>query len=145
MCPPAIEKLLTYDVLKRRRTNTPRRRRLADSQHSSLYSPSPSCSSFGATSVMLCCSPPPTTSSTPLRPSVYYPSIGLVVNSKARTLWCSLSDPTSRYPSTNATYVSRTSCFDVKEPTAKLLGKQPGIPLPPWPSIQDTFGHFATI
>ena len=42
--------------------------------------PSPSFSSFGAASVMLCCSVPPAYSSTPLRPSVHYPSISLVVN-----------------------------------------------------------------
>ena len=37
-------------------------------------------SSFGAASVMLCCSAPPACSSTPLRPSVHYPSIMLVAN-----------------------------------------------------------------
>ena len=42
--------------------------------------PSPSCSSFGATAVMLCCSAPPASPGTPLRPSVHHPSIGLVIN-----------------------------------------------------------------
>ena len=37
-------------------------------------------SSFGAVSVMLCCFTPPAYSSAPLRSSVCYPSIGLVVN-----------------------------------------------------------------
>ena len=66
--------------LKRRLTNTTRRHRLADGQLSSLYPPSPSFSPFGAASVMLCCSPPPASSSTPLRPSVCYPCISVVVN-----------------------------------------------------------------
>ena len=66
--------------LQRRLTNTPRSHRLADGQLSSLYGPSPSFSSFGATSVMFCCSAPPACSSTPLRPSVRYPSIGLVIS-----------------------------------------------------------------
>ena len=39
---------------------------------------SPRVSSFGAAAVMLCCSPPPASSSIPLRPSVRYPSIGVV-------------------------------------------------------------------
>ena len=42
--------------------------------------PLASFSSFGAASVMLCCSAPPACSSTPLRPSVHYPIIRLVVN-----------------------------------------------------------------
>ena len=58
--------------LKRRLMNTPRRHRLADRQLSSRYPPSPSFSSFGSASVMLCYSPP-ASSSTPSRPSVYYP------------------------------------------------------------------------
>ena len=66
--------------LKRRPTNTPRGHRLANGQLSSFYAPSPSFSSFGAASVMLYCSAPPASSSTPLRPSVYYWSFGLVVN-----------------------------------------------------------------
>ena len=66
--------------LKRRLTNTLRRHRLADGQLSSLFPTSPSFSSFDAASVMLCCSAPPARSSTPLRPSVHYPSISLVVN-----------------------------------------------------------------
>ena len=65
--------------LKRRLTNPPRRYRLADRQLSSIYLPSPSSSSLGAASVILCCSAPPASSNTPLRPSVHYPSISLVV------------------------------------------------------------------
>ena len=65
--------------LKRRLAYTPRRHRLADGQLSSLYPPSPSFSSFGAAYVM-CCSTPPACSSTPLRPSVHYPSVSLAVN-----------------------------------------------------------------
>ena len=56
----------------------PRRHRLAGGQLSSFYPPSPSFSSFGAASVMYCSAP--ACSSTPLRPSVHYPSISLVVN-----------------------------------------------------------------
>ena len=66
--------------LKRRLTNTPRRHRLTDGQLSSLDRPSPSVSSFGASPVMLCCSAPPAWSSSPLRPSMHYPSTSLVVN-----------------------------------------------------------------
>ena len=55
--------------VKRRLTNTPRRRRLADGQLSSLYAP-PSFSSFGAASVLMCCSARPASSSAPLRPIV---------------------------------------------------------------------------
>ena len=77
-CTQKAPKLRCY-FLKRRLTNTPGYRRLADGQLSSLYPPSPSFSSFGAASVMLCCSRP-ASSSTPLRPSVYYPSISLVVD-----------------------------------------------------------------
>ena len=50
---------------KRRLTNTPRRHRLADGQISSLYTPPPSFSSFGAASVMVCCSARPASSSAP--------------------------------------------------------------------------------
>ena len=64
--------------LKRCLTSTPRRHRLADGQLSSRYRPSPIVSSFGAASAMLCCPRPPVSSSTPLQPSVYYPSIFLV-------------------------------------------------------------------
>ena len=64
---------------KRRLTNTRRRHRLADGHLSSLYPPSPSFSLFGAASVMLGFSPP-ASSSTPLRPSVYYRIISLVIN-----------------------------------------------------------------
>ena len=71
---------LRRGFLKRRLTNIPRCHRLADGQLSSLYAPSPSFSSFGAASVMLCCSAPPAYLSSPLWPSVRYPSIGLVVN-----------------------------------------------------------------
>ena len=60
--------------------NTPRHHRLADSQLSSFYAPSPSFSSVGAASVMLRCSAPPSSSNAPLRPTVRSPSIGLVVN-----------------------------------------------------------------
>ena len=70
---------LRCGFLKRRLTNSLRRHRLADGQLSSLYAPSPIFSSFGVASVILCCSAPPTSSSAPLRPSVPYPSIGLVV------------------------------------------------------------------
>ena len=66
--------------IKRRLTNTPRRHRLTDGQLSSLDRPSPSVSSFGASPVMLCCSAPPAWSSSPLRPSMHYPSTSLVVN-----------------------------------------------------------------
>ena len=65
---------------KRRLTNTSRHHRLADGQLSSLYAPPPSFSSFGAASVMMCCSARLASSSAPLRPSVHYPSISLVVN-----------------------------------------------------------------
>ena len=51
---------------------------MANSDH--FYPPSPNSSSFGAASVILCCSAPPACSSTPLRPSVHYPIIRLVVN-----------------------------------------------------------------
>ena len=71
---------LRCGFLKRRLTNTPRRYRLANGQLSSLYAPSPSFRSFGAASVMLYCSAPPASLSTPLRPSVRYPSIGQAVN-----------------------------------------------------------------
>ena len=66
--------------LKRRPTNNLRRHRLADGQLSSPSPRLPSFSSFGAVSVMLCCFTPPAYSSAPLRSSVCYPSIGLVVN-----------------------------------------------------------------
>ena len=46
-----------------------------------------------------------------------------------------LCPTSSRYPSTNATYVSPTSRFDVNEQERLLLGKQPGV-LPPWSSIK---------
>ena len=59
---------------------TPRRHRLADGQLSSLYALSPNFSSFGAAFVMLCCSARPASSSAPLRWSVRYPSVDLVVN-----------------------------------------------------------------
>ena len=65
--------------LTRRLTNTPQGHRLADGQLSPLYPPSPSFSSFGVASV-ICCSAPPASSSTPLRTSVYYPSMNLVLN-----------------------------------------------------------------
>ena len=54
VCPLALIKLRTYDFfpLKRCLTNTPRRHRLPDGQLSSPYPPSPSFSSFVATSVM---------------------------------------------------------------------------------------------
>ena len=64
--------------LKQRLTNTPRCRRLANGELSSLYPPSPNFTSFGAASVMLRCSPP--ASRTHLRPSVYYRSTSLLVN-----------------------------------------------------------------
>ena len=51
------------------------------------YPPSPSFSSFGAAYVM-CCSTPPACSSTPLRPSVHYPSISLVVNMMCIQTFC---------------------------------------------------------
>ena len=75
------QKLLTSDFFppKRCLTSTPRRHRQADVQLSLLYPPSPSFSPFGAACVMLCCFPP-ASSSTPLRLSVCYPSISLVVN-----------------------------------------------------------------
>ena len=69
---------LRCSFLKRRLMNTPQRHRLAGGQLSSLCPPSPSFSSFGAASVMLCSSAPPACSSTPLRPSINYPSISLV-------------------------------------------------------------------
>ena len=68
-------------------TNTPQRRRQADGQLSSHCPTSPSFSSFGAACVMLCCFPP-ASSSTPLRPSVNYPSISLVVNMKCIRTFC---------------------------------------------------------
>ena len=74
--------------LKRRQTNTPRRHRPDDGQLSSIYPPSLSFSSFGAASVMLCCSSPPASSNTPLRPSVCYPSISLVVNIMYICMFC---------------------------------------------------------
>ena len=43
----------------------PRRHHLADGPLSSLYTPSPSLSSFGAASVMMCCSARPACSSAP--------------------------------------------------------------------------------
>ena len=57
VCPPALRKLRTYRPFppKQCLTNTPRSRRLAECQLSSLYSPSPSFSSCGAASVILCC------------------------------------------------------------------------------------------
>ena len=66
--------------------NTPRPRRLADGQLSSLNPPSPSFSLFGAACVMLCCSP--ASSSTSLRPSLCYPSISLVVNVNRIRIFC---------------------------------------------------------
>ena len=82
MCPPALRKLRIYefDVPNDAWRTPPERHRLADGQLSSPYPPSPSFSSFGAASVMLCCSAHLVCSSTPLRPSVNYPSISLVVN-----------------------------------------------------------------
>ena len=74
--------------LKRHLTKKNRRHRLADGQLSLPYPPSPSFRSFGAASVMLCCSPPPASSSTPLRPSVCYPSISLVVNIMIFGIFC---------------------------------------------------------
>ena len=71
---------LRFFFSKRCLTNTSRRHSRADGELSSLYPSSPSFSSFGAACVMLCCSPTPASSGTPLRPSVYYPRIGLVVN-----------------------------------------------------------------
>ena len=78
-CTQKTPNLLCW-FLTRRLTNTPRPHRLADGQLSSLYPPSPSFSSFGAASVILCCSAPPVSSSTPLRTSVHYPSISLLLN-----------------------------------------------------------------
>ena len=69
-------------------TNTPRCRRRADGQLPSLYPLSPSFTSFGTASVM-CCSPP-ASSSTPFRPSVYYPSISVVVNIRYIRTFCCL-------------------------------------------------------
>ena len=82
VCPPALRKLRTYDDADSQTmpVEHPRRHRLVDGQLSSLYPPSPSLSLFGASSVKLCRSAPPACSSTPLRPSVPYPSISLVVN-----------------------------------------------------------------
>ena len=74
--------------LKRRLKNAPRRFRLAHGQLSSIYPPSPSFSSFDAASMMLCCSPLPASSSTPLRPSLCYPSISLVVNIMFIIVFC---------------------------------------------------------
>ena len=63
---------------QRRLTNTPRRHRLGDGQLSSLY-PHQVSARLAPPLVMLCCSAPPACSRTPLRPSVHYPSISLVV------------------------------------------------------------------
>ena len=79
---------LRFCFFKRRLTNTPRRHRLADDQLSSLYAPSPRFSSFGAASVVLCCSAPPASLSAPLRPSVRYPTTGLVVNTMHIRTFC---------------------------------------------------------
>ena len=65
---------LRFFLPKRCPTNTRRRRCLDTVQLSSLYPTSPSFSSFDGTCVMWCCLPP-ASSSSPLRPSVYYPSI----------------------------------------------------------------------
>ena len=87
VCPPALRKLRAFDVVfSNDARRTPRRHRLADGQLSSLYPPWPSFTSFGAASVM-CCSPP-ASSSTPLRPSVCYPSINLVVNIMCVRIFC---------------------------------------------------------
>ena len=50
--------------------------------------PSPSFSSFGAASMMLCCSVPPACSSTPLQPSMNYPSISIIVNIMCIQTFC---------------------------------------------------------
>ena len=114
--------------LKRRLTKTLRRHRLADGQLASLYPPSPSFSSFDAASVMLCFSPPPASSSTPLRPSVCYPSISLVVNITCIRIFCTHSnvlfilDPTcialwSGWSSTARHVVSPSSLSPSHPPT----------------------------
>ena len=89
VCPPALRKissLLRFLLPRRCLANTLRRRRLVDGQLSSLYPTSPSSSSFAAACVTCCF--PPASSSTPLRPSVHYPSISLIVNIMCIRIFC---------------------------------------------------------
>ena len=108
--------------LKPRLTYTPRRHRLADGQLSSLHPLSPSFSPFGAAAVMLCCSPPPASSSTPLRLSVCYPSISLVVNIMyIRTFFDHL----------NALYIFDPNCIVLKSGWSSTARMQRLIVSPP--------------
>ena len=107
---------------KRRLINTPRHHRVADGKLSSLYPPSPRFSSFGAAFVMLCCSPPPASSSTPLRLSVCYPSISLVVNIMYIRTFCD---------HLNALYIFDPNCIVLKSGWSSTARMQRLIVSPP--------------
>ena len=62
---------------------------MASSHHSTA--PRQVLARLAPPTVMLCCSAPPVCSSTPLRPSVHYPSIGLIVNIMYVQAFCDLN------------------------------------------------------
>ena len=127
-------------IIKRHLANTPRRHRLADGQLSSLYPPSPRFSSLGAASVMLCCFPPLASSRTPLRPSVCYQSISLVVNMMYTRVCCdhlnisSIFDPACIVMESGWSSLVRMPRLVVSPPS--LSPSHPSTPPPSrWPAL----------
>ena len=142
MCLPALINLRTCEVdfLKQRLINTRCYHGLGDGQLTSVYRPSQSISSFSAASVMLCCSALPSCSSTPLRPSVGYTSIRLVVNimcvkkirDHPKDLYCFDQKDSYRFEVRLEVYDSNVRV--VVSPSSFLSSHPPTPPLIRWPA-----------
>ena len=110
-----------YGFRQRRLTNTPRRHRLADGQLSSPYAPLLSSSSFVAASRMLCCLAPPASWSAPLRPSVPYRNVGLVVKIIYICILCGHVDVLQIFGSTCIVLMSAWSSTTARMPASSLV------------------------
>ena len=92
---------------------------------------SSSFSSFGAASEMLCGCALPACSSTPLRPSVHYPSISLVVNIMYIQTFCEHLDVLYMFSTRQTCIALKSGWSSTPRMPASSLGLLPCLQLPP--------------